>query len=121
MTFERIAKELDTPWDGSWAKILNRDVGPRLKGIHFEEHVEMFRIKNYDMYGNETETESLVPGAPLVKIVIEANPDYFKNELKEGGLDTRTFLARIEGWIVQEWGYQLFKPAPESIKEEETE
>lgn len=90
--------EIVTIWDGSWVERLNVEVTPLLKDMYFDHHLETFNIDG-----------KIHTGQDLVKVVIDtSSADYFLNALKEGELDKRTLLSRLEGWIANDFGFKLF-------------
>jgi len=90
--------EIITIWDGSWVEKLNESVTPLLKDIHFDHYKEEFTVEGHLFYGQD-----------LVKVVIDADSkDYFLGILKEGELNQGRLLARLEGFIVRDFGFQLF-------------
>ena len=95
--------EIKTAWDGTWIDELNTEVGPRLKGMYFSTYPDYVGI---------------TPAQTLIKVVIEPDAEYFKNELKFGGLDKEILMLRLEAWITHDWGYDLFKPKHLSNKPE---
>ncbi len=93
--------ELITPWDGSWVEKLNESVTPLLKDIYFDHYKEEFTIEGRIYYGQD-----------LVKVVIDSgSKDYFLNVLKGGQLNQGLLLSRLEGFIVRDFGFQLFRAA----------
>ena len=95
--------EIITVWDGSWVENLNESIRPLLKDIHFEHYKEEFIIEGEG---------KLFYGQDLVKVVIDADSkDHFLEILKGGKLNQGLLLARLEGLIVRDFGFQLFPEA----------
>ena len=119
-TSKKIAEIILTPWDASWLDLINENVVPKLKGIRFEKHVEEIKIEGHDAYGNPNGTYKIFYGQSLIKIIIEADAEYFKNELKTGGFDNWTFLAKLESFIVHNFKYPLLRVRADWKEEENT-
>ncbi len=93
--------EIITVWDSSWVEKLNESVTPLLKDIYFDYYREEFTIDGQPFYGQN-----------LVKIVIDSgSKDHFLEILKGGKLNQGLLLARLEGLIVRDFGFQLFRDA----------
>jgi hypothetical protein len=91
--------EIITVWDGSWVEELNKTITPFLKDIYFDHYIEEFTIEGNVYYGQD-----------LVKVVIDASSkDHFLEVLKGGQLNQGLLIARLEGWIVRDFGFQLFR------------
>ncbi len=97
-TSESSPIEIITIWDGSWVEKLNEEVTPSLKGIYFDHYIETFNIEGKTFFGQD-----------LVKIVIDTDKDFFLDTLKKGDLNQGLLVARLEGWIVRDYGFQLFQ------------
>lgn len=105
-TSESSSIEIITIWDGSWVEKLNEEVTLSLKGIYFDHHIETFHIEGKTFLGQD-----------LVKIIIDTdNGDFFLNTLKQGTLNQDLLLMRLEGWIVEEFGFLLFQRVPDQNK-----
>lgn len=100
MTSKKIATEIKTVWDGSWAEKLNEVIAPRLKGIYFDTYQA---------------SEGLPGGQILVKIVCEATPEYFKNELKTGRFNSSAIHRGLEALIWLEQGFHLHQRKPKGV------
>ena len=88
-------------WDGSWVEKLNESITPLLKDIYFDHYVEEFTIEGQPFFGQD-----------LVKVVIDSSSkDHFLEILKGGQLNQGLLLARLEGLIVRDFGFQLFRTA----------
>ncbi len=85
-------------WDGSWVEELNKTITPHLKDMYFDHYKEEFTIEDKIYYGQD-----------LVKVVIEISKDHFLETLKGGALNEGLLIARLEGWIVRDYGFQLFQ------------
>ncbi len=91
--------EIITVWDGSWVDKLNESVKPSLKDIHFDHYKEEFIIEGKTYYGQD-----------LVKVIIDTgSKDHFLGILKEGTLNQNLLLMRLEGFIVRDFKFQLFR------------
>lgn len=91
--------EIITIWDGSWVEELNKTITPLLKDIYFDHYKEEFTIDDKRYYGQD-----------LVKVVIDASSkDHFLEILKHGTLNEGLLIARLEGFIVRDYGFQLFQ------------
>ncbi len=100
VTSENASIEIITIWDGSWVEKLNEEVTPSLKGIYFDHHIEAFNIEGKTFFGQD-----------LVKIVIDVDKNFFLDTLRKGDLNQGLLVARLEGWIARDFGFQLFRVA----------
>lgn len=92
-------------WDGSWVEELNKTITPLLKDIYFDHYSEAFSIDGNTYWGQD-----------LVKVIIDTNSkDHFLGTLKEGTLNEGLLIARLEGWIVRDYGFQLFRVHEQEI------
>jgi len=93
--------EIITVWDGSWVDKLNELVTPLLKDIYFDHYKEEFTIEGKLFYGQD-----------LVKVVIDSgSKDHFLEILKGGQLNQNLLLMRLEGFIMRDFKFQLFRNA----------
>jgi len=91
--------EIITVWDGSWVEELNKTITPLLKDIYFDYYTEEFTVEGKPFYGQD-----------LVKVVIDTDSkDHFLGTLKHGTLNEGLLIARLEGFIVRDFGFQLFQ------------
>lgn len=92
-------------WDGSWVEELNKTITPLLKDIYFDHYKEEFTIEGEIFYGSD-----------LVKVVIDSSSkDHFLEILKGGQLNQGLLIARLEGFIVRDYGFQLFQVNKQEI------